>query len=218
MILSLGDVISLATQFAGRSDLAASEVSRLANIALSEVCSRNYYQPKEQTALSNVTGAGDERSIELPSDFDGIVGLTFYSTSTDPDTGQNVLGSSVDLSITDTAFLDSHSSTSGLPQRYAIYGGNVELDPIPNSRGSFIMRYLAKPTTLVLSTATPDLDDQWHQGWLWKTTALTCLLKGNVQGADAAERRYINYMTSTTPDRATVQLAKKGQGLWVRRS
>lgn len=218
MILSLGDIISLSTQFAGRTDLAASDVSRLANIALTEVCSRNYYQPKEQTSLSNVTGAGDERRIELPSDFDGVIGLKFYSTSTDPDTGDNILGTGVDLDITDTTFLDSHSSTSGLPARYAIYGDSVEIDPIPNSRGSFVMRYLAKQPTLIVSTQTPNLDEHWHQGWLWKTTSLVCLSRGNVQGADDAERRYINYMSSTVPDRQTVQLAKKGQGLWVRKA
>lgn len=218
MLLSLGDVISLSTQFAGRSDIVASEVSRLANIALTEICSRSYYQPKETLSLSNVTGAGDERSIALPADFDGMIGITFYSTSTDPDTGDNILGNGVDLAITDTTYLDSHSSTSGLPQRYAVYGGNVEIDPIPNSRGSFMMRYLAKQATLIVSTQTPNLDEYWHQGWLWKTTALTCLARGNVQGADDAERRYINYMTSTTPDRATIQLAKKGQGLWVRKA
>ena len=218
MHLTLGETISLATRWASRSDLAASEVSQLANLALMEVSTRVYHTPKEETAISNVTGTGNERYIALPTDFDGIVALKFYSTSTDPDTGINTLGASYDLDIADTPLLDSFSSTSGLPQRYAIYGSNVEVDPIPNSRGSFVMRYLAKQPTLVLSAATPNIDERWHLGWVWKTTEFVHRARGNVAGAEDARREYFNYMTTTPHDRATEQMAKKGLGLWLRRS
>ena len=70
MQLSLGDVISIATRYAGRSDYSASEVSLYANLALTEVSSRLHFKPKEAFALSNVTGTGDERRIEVPQDFE----------------------------------------------------------------------------------------------------------------------------------------------------
>src|SRR6185369_8638978 len=82
MILSLGDVISLATGFAGRSDFSTSEVSKLANLALTEVTNRVYHKQKEFEAVSNLTGTGNERTVDLPSDFDGDVDVVFYSTST----------------------------------------------------------------------------------------------------------------------------------------
>lgn len=219
MILSLGEVCSMATTFAGRADLSISDTSRLANMALTEVTSRlPSFGPKEATALSNVTGTGDERRIALPSDFDGIVGLKFYSTSTDPNTGDNILGDETDLRIVDTVFLDSFSSTTGLVDRYTVYGGFVELDPIPGSRGSFIMRYLAKQAILVLSSETPDLDERWHMGWVYKTEELVHRSRSNSVGAADAERRYVNYMVSTPNDRTMEQMAKNGLGLWVKKS
>lgn len=224
MLLTLGDVCSLATMFAGRSDFSTSEVSRLANLALTEIQSRLHYKPKEAKAVSNVTGTGSEREIALPADYDGILSLKYYSSSTDSDTGDNLLGVSssqgieVDLDIVGTTFLDSFSSTSGTPARACVFGNSIEIDPIPDSRGSFIMRYMAKQETLVLSTTTPDLDERWHPGWLWKTAELVCLSRSDKQNAADAERRYVNYMLSTPNDRSTDQMAKKGLGLWVRRS
>lgn len=216
MQLSLSDVISLSTTFAGRSDFGVSEVSKLANMALTEVSSRLHFKPKEAFALSNITGTGAERRVGLPTDFDYAVGLKWYSTSTD-EFGVNQFDTESDLDITDTVMLDSFSSTSGSVTRYSIYGGNIELDPIPDSRGSLILRYAAKQPTLVLSTATPELDERWHQAWLWKTTELVNLARANSGGAQEAERKYVNYMTSTPNDRQQEQMAKKGQGLWVRK-
>ncbi len=224
MLLSLGEVISLATQFAGRSDFSTSEVSRLANLALTEVTSRTYMRPKEQLAISNVTGTGDERRIGLPNDFDGLMAIKFYSSSTDPASGDNLLGTAsergleIDLAVVEPTLLDSFSSTSGTPVRFCIYGGNVELDPIPDSRGSFLMRYLAKQQTLILSTSTPDLDERWHMGWLNKTEEMCHRARGNHAAANEAERRYVNYMTSTPNDRNQAQMAKQGLGLWVRKA
>ena len=159
MLLNLGDVISLSTTFAGRSDFSTSEVSRLANIALTEIANRLHFNPKEATALSNITGAGDERRVGLPSDFDYAVGLKFWSTSTD-DQGENQLDDEYDLDIVDSVMLDSFSSTTGTPLRYTIFGGSIELDPIPGSRGSLVLRYTAKQPTLLVSTETPALDER----------------------------------------------------------
>jgi len=193
-------------------------VSYYANLALTEVSNRLHHKPKEALALSNVTGTGDERRIALPSDFDGVVGLKFYSTSTDADTGDNILGTEYDLPIVDTVLLDSFSSTSGIPARYALYGDYIEVDPIPDSRGSFVLRYVAKQPTLILSSETPALDERWHPGWLWKTVELVNLARGNSVGAQEAERKYVNYMVSTPNDRQKEQMAKHGLGLSVKRS
>jgi 3D (Asp-Asp-Asp) domain-containing protein len=218
VLLTLGDIISKSTTFAGRSDWSASEVSFYANLALTEVANRLHHKPKEATALSNVTGTGDERRIAVPQDFDSVVALKFYSTSTDADTGANILGEEIDLPIVDTTILDSFSSTSGQPARFALYAGFIEVDPIPDSRGSFVLRYTAKQPTLLLSTETPSLDERWHPGWLWKTAELVNLSRGNAAGASDCERRYVNYMVSTPNDRSTEQSAKHGLGLTVKRS
>jgi hypothetical protein len=215
MLLSLGDVISLATQFAARSDFSASEVSRLANLALTEVSNRLHHKPKETVAVSNITGTGNERTVLLPTDFDTMIALKWYSTSTNT-SGVNVLGSEIDLPIADTVLLDSYSSTSGTPARYALYGGNLELDPIPDSRGSLVMRYAAKQPTLTLSASTPMLDERWHPGWLYKTEALVHRARGNYPGADRANMDYVNYMISTPNDRQQEQAAKNGLGLHLK--
>lgn len=217
MILALGDVISLATKFAGRSDFSSSEVSLLANIALTEVTNRVYHKSKEFTAISNLTGTGNERGVNLPDDFDGTVSMTFWSTSTDS-TGANVLGQNYDLILRDISNINSESSATGTPVQYAIYAGQVVLDPIPGSRGSLEMRYLAKQGPLVVSTDTPFLDERWHTGWLNKTEELVHRARSNHQAAADAERRYVNFMTSTPNDRDTAQLAKHGMGMSVRKA
>jgi hypothetical protein len=218
MLLTLGNTMSLATTFAARQDMAASEVSLLANLALSEVQNRINYNSKEAKAVSSVTGGGDERELELPTDFDGSVSLTFYSTTTDPDSGANILGDKVHLAIVDTTIIDSRSSISGLPERYALYGNRIEIDPIPNSRGSFELRYLAKQETLVLSTSTPDLDDRWHPGWMYLTAAHVARARSDKQTASEYDRMYVNYMVSTPNDRIVEQTDKQGLGLSVRKS
>lgn len=217
MILTLGDVISMATIFAGRSDMSTSEVSRLANLALHEVANRVYHKAKEVTALSNLTGSGGERRVALPDDFDGVINVTYYSTSTDT-LGANVLGTETNLSLVGPDLLDSFTSFAGSPVRYTVYGGFLELDPIPDSRASLIMRYLAKQTTLVVTSETPDLDERWHPGWLNKTEEYVHRARGNHTAAADAERRYVNYMISTPNDRQKEQMAKHGQGLWVRKA
>lgn len=216
MILTLGDVISLATTFAGRSDFSSSEVSRLANMALTEVSNRVYHKSKEVEAISNLTGAGNERRVALPADFDGVVNLTLFSTSTTT-LGVNVLGDEVELFPVSVSLIDSLSSTSGTPSRYIVYGGFIELDPIPNSRGSLLMRYLAKQATLLATGESPDLDERWHAGWLNKTEEYVHRARSNHAGAADAERRYVNYMISTPNDRAIEQMDKL-MGLWVKRS
>lgn len=217
MILSLGDVISLATQFAGRNDFTNSEVSRLANLALTEVTTRVYHKAKEFTAYSNITGSGNERTIDLPTDFDGVVSVVFWSTSTDS-SGANVIGDKFEIPVVDTSLIDSQSSTSGTPERCTVYNGFLEIDPIPDSRGSLVMRYLARQPTLLVSTETPFLDERWHRGWLDKTEELVHRARSNHAAAADAERRYLNYMLSTPNDRDTAQRARSGMGLWVRKS
>lgn len=217
MILSLGDVISLATTFAARSDFSASEVSRLANLALTEVTNRVYHKAKEFTATSNLTGGGNERTVDLPNDYDGVIGVGFYSTSTTT-LGVNTMGSRVELTMVMTTQIDSASSETGTPARYAVYSDFLELDPIPNSRGSLVMRYLARQQALVVSTETPFLDERWHPGWLNKTEEYVHRARSNHAGAADAERRYVNFMISTPNDRQMDQMARKGLGLWVRKS
>jgi hypothetical protein len=217
MILSLGEVISLATRFAGRSDMSASEVSQLANLALNEIATRLYHKPNEVVALSNLTGTGDERRVAVPNDFDYMLAVKHYSTSTNT-LGVNVLGPERDLDVVGTSLLDSFSSTSGTPERITVYGGYIEIDPIPDSRASLVMRYIAKQPTLVVSTETPYLDERWHKAWIDKTEELVHRARGNYAGAQEAERRYVNYMVSTPNDRQQDQMSRKGMSLWLRKS
>jgi hypothetical protein len=217
MQLTLADVISLATRFAGRSDFSVSEVSQLANLALAEIVTRTYHKPNEVVATSNLTGGGNERRVQLPTDFDYPLAIKHYSTSTDS-AGVNVLGAETDLDVVSTTLLDSFSSASGAPVRCTVYGGFLELDPIPDSRASLVLRYIAKQPVLVTSTSTPYLDERWHPAWVDKTEELVHRARGNALGAQEAERRYVNYMVSTPNDRQQDQMSKKGLGLWVRRS
>jgi hypothetical protein len=146
-----------------------------------------------------------------------MLAVKHYSTSTNT-LGVNVLGPERDLDVVGTSLLDSFSSTSGTPERITVYGGYIEIDPIPDSRASLVMRYIAKQPTLVVSTETPYLDERWHKAWIDKTEELVHRARGNYAGAQEAERRYVNYMVSTPNDRQQDQMSRKGMSLWLRKS
>src|SRR3954468_6721040 len=120
MIGNLGQAISTATGFAGRSDVLTSEGSYYANLALYEVATRVYHKPYEVVALSNLTGGGNERRIAVPTDFDYLLAVKHYSTSTNT-LGVNVLDDERDLDVVQPTLLDSFSSTSGIPERVTVF-------------------------------------------------------------------------------------------------
>lgn len=201
MILTLADTCSRATMMAGgRNDWALSEASFYANMALQEVATRVRHTPLEALAYSSTTSG--ENRIGLPSDFYAPLAMSNLST-------WGVVGGR-QLRWVDAAWMDSQTTQSGEPEAIAWYGNWLELWPSPDSSYSVGFRYLGRQRTLVASTDTPQLREDWHPGWLYKTVSLLEASRSNPAGEAIAENRYLRYMTSTENDQALRQKTRTG--------
>lgn len=201
MILTLGQVMSTATGYAGnRSDFGTSEASLLANLALEQVytASGAYHIPGESIAVSSTTSGGNR--VGLPTDFDYPLALTLYQGSS-ATTGSHTT-TVVRLTAREPGDLDQMSPQfdGGIPQFYAWTNNWIELFPSPNSAYSLQMRYVAKLSVLTDSGQTPNLDGKWHQAWLYKTVEVMEAARANVEGEAIARQRFLNYVGTLQTD------------------
>ena len=211
-ILSLGELASTATTFAGgRLDWTLSEASRYVNFAYFEVSQKAGHVPKEAIAISSTT-TGENR-IAFPSDFDYPMALTLFVGSTSTATTSNATRV-VPLAQKDARWFDSQDLASGEPEAYVFYGTSIELYPSPNSAWSLQLRYMSKNPTLVASTDTPVLDERWHPAILYKTVELLEASRNNVEGEAIARNRYLGYMASVPTD---LQLKQRDRASMVMR-
>jgi len=212
MIMNLGELCSVATQFAGgRNDWSLSEASRLANIAYSEVFNHPGHVPLEAVATSSTT-SGEQR-YQLPTDYNYGLAMTLYQGSTSTGTTSNST-TVVRLAQRDSNWVDAQTLTPiGVPENYVQYATWFELWPSPNSAYSLQLRYVVKPQTLVASTDTPVLDERWHPGILYKTIELLEGSRSNVEGEAMARNRYLNFMSLTVTDRGMRQRDRTGMTL-----
>jgi len=210
-IFSLGELCSVATQFAGgRNDWSLSEASRFANMAYSEVYNRPGHTPLEAVATSSTTSG--ENHYQLPTDWNYGLAVTLYqqSSSTTGSTSTTVIR----LKQRDANWIDAQElAPSGVPEAYIQYAQWFELWPSPNSAYSLQLRYAVKPQTLVDSTQTLSLDERWQSAVLYKTVELLEGSRNNVEGEALARNRYINFCLVTMSDKGMQQRDRNGMVL-----
>lgn len=210
-IFSLGELCSVATQFAGgRNDWGLSEVSRFANMAYSEVYNRVGHVPLEAVATSSTTSG--ENRYQLPTDFNYGLAMTLYqgSSATTGSTSTTVIR----LKQHDANWIDAQTlSPSGVPEAYIAYAQWFELWPSPNSAYSLQLRYAVKPSTLVQSTETFSVDERWQSAILYKTVELLEGSRNNVEGEAMARNRYLNFCAVTQTDKSLQQRDRNGMVL-----
>lgn len=204
MILSLGNVMSRATEMAGgRMDWAASDASFYANLALGEVAQYAGHMPKEAIAVSSTTTG--ENKYALPADFDYPTSLVLYEGSTSTATLSRHT-TAWTLTARDANWGDARDlPDSGVPTNYVLYSSWLEVYPSPTSAYSMQLRYMTKQPALVASTDTPTLDDRWHPAWLYKTVELLEASRNNVEAEAVARNRYLNYVVTIPTDRQLKQ-------------
>lgn len=213
MILNLGQICSAATRFAkGRADWPLSEVTQYLNMAYSEMVAVVGHTPLEALAVSSTTSGEDK--YQIPADFGSLIAVTLYQGSTATTSNETTV---VALRQQDARWIDAQtvatSVNPGVPSDYVQYATWLQLYPSPNSAYSLVMRYNAKPTTLVNSTDTPALDERWHTGLIHKTTELLAASRDDVEGEALARNRYLSFMNSIPSDRALKQKDRTGMGL-----
>jgi hypothetical protein len=213
VILNLGELSSMATTFAGgRLDWAPSEVSRYVNMAYSEVKSRQGLVHTQAEAIAVSSTTSGENRIAFPADFDYPLGITMYVGSWSTATSSNATRT-VTLIPRDANWVDAQTLQIGEPENYVYYGTSIELYPSPNSAYSLQMRYRTQSQVLVNSTDTPNLDERWHSAVLYKTVEILEASRNNPEGEALANRRYLNYVTTTMTDASAKQRDRTGMSL-----
>lgn len=212
--LTLGQCYSSATAFTGRNDWAVSEASLYANFALEQVAyaAGVHHRSRESLYESSTTSGGYR--VALPAQFDGPIAVTLYrgSNSTNSLSRTTV---SVPLIQKDSAFIDAQQGQGlgGIPEYYVWFSSWVELFPSPDSSYSLTLRMRWKQPSLITSTATPALDEKWHQPWLYKTVELLEGSRANAAGEAVARNRYLNSVSLLETDLALSQLDRRSMSL-----
>lgn len=210
-IFNLGELCSVATQFAGgRNDWSLSEASRFANMAYSEVYNRPGHTPLQAVAISSTTSG--ENRYQLPTDWNYGLALTLWQGSS-ATTGSRTT-TVIRLAQRDANWIEAQTlSPPGVPEAYVTYATWIELWPSPNSAYSMQLRYAVKPQTLVASTDTLSLDERWQSAVLYKTIELLEGSRNNVEGEAMARNRYLNFCAVTQTDTALAQRDRNGMVL-----
>jgi hypothetical protein len=205
-IINLGQCMSLATGLAGgRNDWTPSEASAWANFALEQVAelAGAHHKSREALAVSSTTSGGNR--IAPPTDYCYPLAVTLYVGSNSTATTSRTT-SEVPLVQRDARWLDSQTANqAGVPSAYVPYSTWIELYPSPNSAYSLQLRYGANHPTLINSTDTPDLNQRFHQAWVYKTNELLEASRGNPEGEALGRNRYQNYIGGLETDKALLQ-------------
>ncbi len=194
---SLNDLMSNATARIGhRADLdAVSIVSYWVNVAYQDVAQSTTHALLEAENIFSVN-SGDSL-LSLPADFLEIIDLSF---STNIGSGSNRT-----LAPTTPEWADAQGYYPvGMPQKYFIYGTNIQLWPSADSSAnttawsgrSYTMRYRQRPSDLTTGTAVPSVDTEWRQAILLKAEVYLHEYVGNTEEAAAKLASYFGYVQS----------------------
>lgn len=215
MLLTLAQISSRATELAGgRLDWTPSDVSFYANQALGYVslAAGIAHTPKEALAVSSTTSGGNR--LGFPTDWDYGIALSIgipnsWSTATSRITAWNPLRK-IGPEYADTwpGNLDG-----GEPEAYVDYSTWLELVPSPNSAYSLTLRYMSKAPTLVESTSTPTLDEQWHWAIVLKTAELLEASRDNAEGVRMKNALYESYISVLQLDQRKKLRDRRGASL-----
>lgn len=213
-VLTLAELMSYATQFAGVTLADPSVVSAYVNQAYAMVLYEKgvEHQPREAVAVAS-TSTSDAR-LAFPTDYDYALGLKVgipnsWSTATSRTTTWRVLPKRTGTEF-DTVL--PNSADSAEPREYAEFSTWFQLRPSPNSAYSIELMYARRPTSnLTASTATPSLDEQWHWAIALKSAEL---LAGAVTSDMTREmmnaKRYNAYVASLRLDQTKQLMDKRG--------
>lgn len=209
-IYSLAQLASHATRLAADNLTPLSIVSEYVNLAVAQVSQAAgvKHSPKEAVAFAS-TSTSDNR-LAFPTDYDYAIGLkigvpTSWSTATSRDTTWQP------LTKEPAPWGDPYQSgQSGTPEKYGEFATWFELRPSPDSVYSTELRYMRKLSEMTASTATPNLDEQWHWGVAVKTAELLCAYLSDSTRERENARRFNTYVANMRLDQARRRMDERG--------
>lgn len=198
---TLGEIMSHATFAVGRrSDLEASRVSFWANEAYMEVADIAPLSLSETTTfLSFVSGSA---STALPADLHEPILFSWMSG-----------GSGTTLTWVSPGAIDSYGTGTGVPEYFTLYGGNIEVRPVPESDLTVHLRYRTQITDLISTSSVPSINTAWRPAIVRKLEEKLHYALGNAEGAALAQQRYMSLVATLKSDEARRQLSNHEVGI-----
>lgn len=210
MILTMAQMISRATTIAGgRLDWDASDASFYVNQGIDYVARNIGVNHRALEASYATTITSGVTRMALPTDYNYALALSIGSTvAASGSTQWRVLGKR-DIGLIDT--MAARYDASKQPEAYAEYGDRFfDVAPSPNSSYSLVLRYQRHPSELTLSTATCELNSQWHWPAVLKAAELLAMSRGDYELEQISRSRYIDYMSTVLPDQDKKWMDQRG--------
>lgn len=199
MILTLAQMISQATTLAGgRLDWTPSEVSFYVNQGVAYIALNSSVQHRSLESSYATTIASGVSRMRLPSDYNWPAALSLGSSVPSASTQWRTL-TKTDIGRADVAA--GRLDATQRPEMYVEYGDAAfEIVPSPNSSYSLVLRYQRQPAEMTASSATCELNMQWHWAAVLKATELLAMSRGDYELEQVCRNRYIDYMSTLLPD------------------
>ena len=208
--LTLGQMISRATELAGgRLDWDVSNASFYVNQAATYIGNALGIEHRSLESSYATTITSGVSRMALPADYNYAVALSIGSTiANSGSTRWRALGKR-DIGWADM-FAGRLDATTGQPEAYVEFQGRFEIVPSPNSSYSLVMRYRSNVSEVTGSTATHNLDMQWHWPVVLKAAELLASSRGDTENEQISRNRYIDYMNLVLPDQSKKWMDQRG--------
>lgn len=210
MILTLGQVISRATELAGgRLDWGLSDASFYANQAIGYVARNGAIEHRSLESSYATTITSGVSRMRLPSDYNAVKALSLGSSIANSGSTQWITLGKRDIGWADT--LAQRLDASNKPSAYVEWGDTfLEIAPSPNSSYSLVLRYQRQVEELSHSTTTLSFNEQWHWPTVLKAAELLAASRGDVEMEQLNRNRYIDYMSTVMPDQDKKWMDQRG--------
>ncbi len=209
--LTLGQIVSRATEIAGgRLDWGLSDASFYANQAAGYIARTAGVQHRSLESSYATTITSGVSRMRIPTDYNFAVAISIGSTIVaSGSTRWRTLGKR-DIGGAD-AYAGRLDATTGQPEAYVEYGDTFfEMVPSPNSSYSLVLRYQRQPDSILTSTATFSLNDQWDWAIVLKTAELLAMSRTDIEMEQICRNRYIDYMSTLMPDQDKKWMDQRG--------
>lgn len=208
--LTLAQMVSRATEIAGgRLDWSLSDGSFYVNQAMAYIARLEGVEHRSLESSYATTIASGVSRMLLPADYNYTLALSIGSTVPSASTQWRLMGKR-DIGLADTV-AGRLDSTTGKPEVYVEYGDQFfEIVPSPNSSYSLVLRYQRHVSSLITSTATSILNEQWDWATVLKGAELLAMSRGDIEMEQLGRNRYIDYMSTLRPDQNKKWMDQRG--------
>jgi len=152
MAYNLGDITTSVKTRAKDTSLSDTFIHEIINATQTEVLGHRRYSFMERN-LEGATLSTNASEYELDEDIQTVDYLALTDTN----------GDSYELAYVPAASWDAVSDTAGSPREFTMYGRTLLFNCPADASYRIVMRYLAAPSVLTLTTDVPDVPETYRE-------------------------------------------------------